>query len=166
MSASITATITSGINVVETFNGIGVNPNNNSIAASQLSETVVLNGSSSPAATLQAQFSQALSTGTATLDLTSLPGLTSQETVNGTGLKVQQIKLMNPSTNANKITAAQGASNAYRLDGATNWSIPLAPGQSVLLYLDGAADVVGSSHKTIDLAGTGAQALNVAVVFG
>ena len=79
---------------------------------------------------------------------------------------MQVLKIRNLSTNANKIVVSQGASNGYRIDGATNWSIPLAPGQSMLLWGDGAADVIGSSHLNIDLAGTGSQILEVQVVMG
>ena len=61
---------------------------------------------------------------------------------------------------------SQGAANPWRYDGATNWSIPLAPGQSVTLNLDGLSDAVGSTHKTIDIAGTGSQILNVAIGVG
>ncbi len=76
------------------------------------------------------------------------------------------MKIQNPSTNANKITVASGASNGWRLDGATSWTIPLAPGQSVAINCANASDTVGSSHKTIDLAGTGAQTLNVEMTAG
>lgn len=163
---SVALVLTSGLAVIETFTGVGVDPADDTITVNQFNETVSLGGATSPAVTKQAAFSKALSTGSATIDLTSLPGVTADETVDGTGLKVQAIKLRNPSTNANKITASKGGSNGYQLDGATTWSLPLAPGQSALLYLDGAADTIGGTKKTIDLAGTGAQALHVQVVMG
>ena len=166
MSSTVNVTLQSNLTVIETFTGPGVSPGDNTVTQNQLNEQITLNSGTSPAATKEATFTQTLTSGAATIDLTALPGLTVDETVNGTGLKVQALKISNPITNANKIVVAQGASNPYRIDGATNWSIPIAPGQSHLFNLDGASDPVGSTHKNIDLAGTGSQALNVQVVLG
>lgn len=130
-------------------------------------ESIALSSTTTPAVTKASQFTVTLSSGTATLDLTAIPGFDPEETVDGTGLKVQQIKIQNPDTNANKITVSNGAANPYRLDGATTaWSITLMPGQSVLLNLDDQSDDVGSSNKNIDLAGTGSQVCYFVLTLG
>lgn len=161
---AISSTLVSSLTITETpavFGGSG------SLTIAPMNETQALSASTTPAVTAAASFQQALSGGAATIDLTSLPGLETTDTVSFNTLKVQQMKLQNPSTNANKIVASNGATNPYRLDGATTaWIITLAPGQSVLLNLANAGDTVGSSHKTIDLAGTGSQALNVEMTAG
>lgn len=167
MSApSLTVNLVSNLTVVETINDPYISPDDSTITENGLNESITLTGTSSPAATQQASFQQALSSGAATISLEALPGLTPSETVNGVGLKVQMLKLRNLAANANKIVVSQGASNGYRLDGATNWSIPLAPGQSILMNLDGAADAIGSTHLNIDLAGTLAQVLECEIVMG
>lgn len=163
MSSTITATLTSNLQANETFSG-GL-PGNNTVPFAPLNESVTLNATTSPAATKHTPFSQPLTSGSATVDLTNLPGCTADEVVNGTGLKVQLIKLQNPATNANAITVAQGGSNAYGLLGST-FSITLQPGQSVAINGDGATPTVGSGAKNLALTGTGAQALNIHVVFG
>ncbi len=165
MSSTITVLYTSKVTVVETFSG--ATDGDNTATFAPLNEDATFTASTTVPVTKHASFTQALSSGTATIDLTTLPGITADETVNGTGLKVQFLKLINPSTNANKIVASNGASNPYRLDGLTTaWSITLAPGQAVLLELNDAADDVSGSHKTIDLAGTLVQTLSVQIVFG
>lgn len=164
MTASISARLQSAITVIETFSG--ADASNDTATFDDLNEDTTLTGSTSPAATKFALFDQAMSGGAATIDLTALPGVTADETVNGNGLKVQFLKLTNKSTNANKITVSQGASTAYRLDGATSWSVVLAPGQSALFELNNASETISSSHKDIDLAGTLAQVLRVHVVMG
>ena len=165
MSSTISVVHTSQAIVTEKFSGADAG-NPDATFGGSIAEAGTLTASSTPPVTKHALFSKPLSTGTGTIDLTALPGITADETVNGTGLKVQFLKFKNPSTNANKITAAKGGSNGYQLDGATTWSVPLAPGQSVFFELDDAADDIGSGNKTIDLTGTGSQALSVQVVMG
>ena len=167
MSApTFVVTMNSQLSIVETLVGVGVSPGDNTVTLNGLNETVQLNGSSTPPVSKCTIFPVTLSGGAATIDLTALPGLTNNETIDASGLKGQFLKLTNPATNANKIIAAQGGSNPWRLDGATNWSVALAPGQSVLFNLDNLTDAVGSGNKTIDLTGTGSQVLDVAICLG
>jgi hypothetical protein len=98
------------------------------------------------------QTTQALSTGTATIDLTASP-------YSG-GVKTPiRMFLMNPSANANTITIAKGGTNGYAGFGSS-FSITLSPGESC--QLDGASALSGS-NKTLDLTGTGSQTLVVQV---
>ena len=123
-----------------------------------------LSGSTTPPVSLCASFLKALSSGTGTIDLTALVG-TNGVAVDGTGLKVRAFKFINPATNANPITIAKGASNGYALAGSA-FSVTLAPGQEIQAYLKDGAPAIGSGAKTLDLTGTGTQALQCQVVLG
>lgn len=167
MAATVSATYASSATVTETFTGDYISSGDNTVSVTGLNETGTLNASSSVPATKQVSGTKTMSGGAGTIDLTALPGLTADETVSLSGLKVQILKIRNKSTNANKIVVSNGASNGYRLDAATTaWSIALAPGQSALLLLNEAADDVGGSRKEIDLAGTLAQVLEYLIVAG
>lgn len=166
MSSTITATVISKVNVTETFVGTYVSTADATAGfGDALGETLTLNASSSVPATKHAEFQKALSTGAGTIDLTALPGKTADETIVGTGLKVQAIKFRNLSTNANDISITFGASNPYNLMGS-DFKITLKPGQSQLFLGDEAAPDIGSGAKDIDIAGTGSQILEVAIVMG
>lgn len=109
--------------------------------------------------------SKALSTGTATIDLTSLTDL-SQSAADFSGLKVQALLCFNPASNA-AISITEGASNGHSISASTSsWKMVLPPGGWFLFYgADGGQDV-GASDKTWDLAGTGSQALSIALIAG
>lgn len=164
MSATVTAAVVSQLNVVSTFSGYA-SPLDNTLTVSGMNESLTLTASTTPPVTKQTSFQQALSSGSATVNLAALPGLTAEETVNLTGLKVQALKLRNLSTNANSITVAKGASNGHTLLGSS-WTVTLQPGQSHLYYFNNAAPTVASGDRTIDLTGTGAQVLEVQLVAG
>lgn len=166
MSSTISAHVVQSVTVVKTFSQADAGNPDVTFTTGNVDE--VLTAGTTVTVSKHADFTKTLSTGTGTIDLTSLPGDGADtEVVNGTGLKVQVLHFTNPSTNANKITVSNGASNPYRIDGATTtWTIPLAPGQSAQLRLVGAGDVIGGSNKTIDLVGTGSQTLKVRIVMG
>jgi hypothetical protein len=166
MSATFSTVFTSKIDTVETFAGAQAGNPDVSFPGPGVDETITLTSVSTPAITKRAGFKQALTSGAATIDLTALPGITVDETVNGTGLQVQFIKFVNPSTNANKMTIGKGMTSGYQLDGATTWSIVLAPGMSALINTNSASDVIASGKKTIDIAGTGVQPLTVEILMG
>lgn len=165
---SVSAVLTTSLTVTETPDVnvpfADASPANNRVVHDVLNESVTLNAGSTPAASQVAGFQKALSSGAATIDLTALVG-TEGRAIDGTGLKVRMAKFRNPVANANPITLTFGASNAYLLLGS-GWKIILAPGQSVTLYLKDGAPAIGSSTKAIDLAGTGAQALDCLLVLG
>lgn len=167
MSApTFSVTINSQLTIVETIVGGGISGSDATVTKNGYNETVVATASTTPPVTKATGFDLALSGGTGTIDLTALPGLTPSETIDCTGLKLTCLKLLNPATNANKITVAKGASNGFQIDGATTWSFVLAPGQSILVNADGASDTVGSTKRTIDVTGTGSQVLNVVAALG
>jgi hypothetical protein len=105
-----------------------------------------------------AAFTQPLTSGAATLDLTNLGG------VDGAGKVLACLMVAAPATNGNPITIAKGATNGYAGLGAT-WSAVVAPGQDARFYAVPAAAVIGNTNKTLDLTGTGAQVLSGAAWF-
>ncbi|HOD84163.1 MAG TPA: hypothetical protein PKG77_22295 [Phycisphaerae bacterium] len=129
-----------------------------------LNKAVTLDGTTTPPVTKVAAFEQALTAGAATIDLTALVG-TNGAVVNGTGLKVQAIKITAKATNANAITITKGASNGYALAGA-GFSVALAAGQEFVFYGNSATPAIASDAKTLDLAGTLTQAVQVVIVMG
>jgi hypothetical protein len=164
MTAAVTANLVSGLTNTETFPNSSGGP----VPFAPFNENVTLNAGTTPPVSMETQFALAMTSGSATLDLTNVPDCSGQTVLNGTGLKLAFVKFQNPAGNANSITIANGGSNPYRLDAATGTFTfpPLAPGQSMLINLDGAGDTIGSSHKTFAITGTGAQALNVQVSMG
>jgi len=115
-------------------------------------------------ATKVAVFEQALTSGTATIDLTSMTG-TNGATVDGTGLKPQLFKIRNKSTNAAVITIEIGASNGYTGFGAS-FSLTLGVGQTALITGNDAPADISGTVKTLDLTGTGVEILECLLVMG
>jgi len=99
-----------------------------------------------------AQTSVALSVGSGSVDLTAAPFS------GGTKTPIRAF-FLNPASNANSITIAKGGTNGYTGFGAS-FSITLAPGESCQLN---ATTPLSGSVKTLDLSGTGSQALVVQV---
>jgi hypothetical protein len=124
----------------------------------------VLDAASTPPATKSAFFKKALVDGASSIDLTALAG-PNAGVVDGTGLRVQAIKLSNPAANANPITIAKGAAAGYAGLGAA-FSLTLAPGAEVTLFNNDAGADIGVANKSLDLTGTGTQALSVGIVLG
>lgn len=164
-TSTVSAAYSSSISVTETFSI--ANAADNTLLVTAVNEAGTLTASTTVPATKQTQYTLTMSGGTGTIDLTALPGLNVNETVDCTGLKVQLFKFLNPITNANSITVAKGASNGYGINSAgTTWSIPISPGQSVFIVSQDVAPDVGSGAKTIDVTGTGTQTLQVGIVAG
>ena len=121
------------------------------------------NASTTVPATQVAAFTQSLSSGTAIIDFTSLTS-TKGTTVNGTGLKVQFLKVKNKAGNGT-LKIDVGAINGLDLFGA-GFEITLSAGQEVLLFGNDATPDVGASDLAIDLTGTGSEQSEWMVVLG
>lgn len=171
MSASKRLDLKLQLKVLTTLSGSFINSADNTVTEDGMTvdktgDSALLSSTTVPV-TKSAMTAKAMSGGAATLDLTAMSNDSDGATINFSGLKVQAIMLTNPSTNANKITATQGASNGYGLNAAgDSWTLVLDPGQSAILYLNDTAPDVGGSAKTIDISGTSAQVLNIGVVAG
>ena len=143
---------------------LGVDSSDKQFKQSQ-GQSRTLTASSTPAATAGSVFRQAMTAGAATIDLRAIPTVNSG-TIDGNGKKVRVLRLSAPGTNANPITITPGASNGLNVFGATG-EITLNPGDTVQLEpATAGATAIDATHKTLDLAGTGTQVLDVAVVVG
>lgn len=165
---SIAVTYNSQASIVETLEGEYISPGDPTVTTNGLNTTAGLTASTTPPVTKYSAFQKALSGGSGTIDLTSLPdanGVAAQ--VDFTGLKLQVVKLRNLATNANAITVEVGASNGHTLFGAT-WEITLQPGDEFLWKGNDNSGVpnVASNNKAIDISGTGSQILEVLLVAG
>lgn len=123
-----------------------------------------LNGSSSPVVAQGAQFTKAMSGGTATVDLTALTG-SNGATVNGNGQKVVAVKISAPIGNGAAVTLQPGGSNPYNLFGASFLKV-FQPGEETLCYLLATAPVIGSGAKNLSMTGTGTDALQFTILMG
>jgi hypothetical protein len=122
----------------------------------------ILNATSSPAVTKQIQRTLSMTAGALTINLASLTG-TNGLAVDFTGLKVQHFKFINPG--ANPITFTFGASNPYLLLGS-GWKIIVPAGGEVAGKLNDQPPDVDSTHKNIDVSGTGTDSFNIILVAG
>ncbi len=103
--------------------------------------------------------------GLGTIDLTSMPGLTADETVTFTTLKVRFFKFKNPSTNSGPITIVDGGTNGNNLLGAA-FVLVVPLGGEVSAYLKDGSQTVASGDRTLDLTGTSTDVLDVELVAG
>ena len=165
---SISVTYNSQATVVDTLGGGFIDSVDSTVTVNGMNATATLTASTTPPVTAYSAFSKTLSSGSGTIDLTSLPdnnGVAAAVTLNG--LKPQVVKLRNKSTNANAITVAKGASNGYTGFGSA-FSLTLQPGDEFLWKGNDNSGVtdVGSGAKTLDLTGTGSQVLEVEIIAG
>jgi len=158
------ATYQSKLTVEEELTGIGLAENKDTVTHNALDTRSVLNADSDVPATTVAAFAEELSAGAATIDLTALSG--TQGEVDGTGLKVQALKVIAAAANTEVVTVGDGAANGYELLG-DGWTMDLAPGQEVLVYGNEAAPDISGTASDIDLASSDLDAIvNVIVVMG
>lgn len=171
---------TYSVKLVSTFQAtetlVNTAQNLNSSSSKQLGDqwdqSQTLDSGYSPAPTKQVTGELTLSSGTGTLDLTSLVGLNGVA-VTATGLKLLAYRFTNKAGNANSMTIGVGASNGFTGLGATFFKgLPAPVGGSKPIGswcagCEGAGGVaVGSSLKTLDVAGTGSQVLRYELTFG
>ncbi len=132
------------------------------ITHTDYNESGTLNSGSTPPATLCASFLQALSSGTATIDLRTLVG-TNGAVTDGNGLKVQIVRIKN--LGANPLTVVEGASDGHNFFSATDGTV-IQPSGVVMLFSNDNADDIGATNKTWDLTGTLAQTSEWTIVMG
>ena len=106
-----------------------------------------------------------MTAGALTIDLRVLVG-SNGLAVDGNGLKLQAIKLRNDNTGGNPITIAKGATNGYLPGGGTAWSQTLPVGGEYLAYFNEGGPDIDGTHKTLDVTGTGTQAISFEFVLG
>lgn len=160
---SVQAVYTSALSAIETVADAFASSGRKSVSFDGLNTSLTLDSTTTPAVSKQATFEKALVAGAGTIDLRALPGLNGAA-VDGNGLKARVLKLTAKSTNAGVMTLTTGASNGHPLLG-TGFSLTLAAGDEVLL-LRNAGTTIDATHKTIDIAGTGTDALDCEIVLG
>lgn len=169
MAAAVKAKIAATLTVDETL-ALGLdNAADPTFTHTLGDDAATLTSSTTPAVTKTYSETINLSGGAATIDLTSLPGPNST-TIDFTGLKVQAIKFVCPSTNTEGITVDRGGSNPYNLFGEDNASaeqIEVLPGDVYLVKCgpDKREDV-DATHSDVQLAGTGTETISVILVAG
>jgi hypothetical protein len=132
----------------------------------QFSTTVPLSPTTTPPASKVISQKPTLVTGALVIDLTAATHL--GQAVDCSGLKLQELLLINENTHA--VTIEADASNGYLLFGtAGKVAVPaktgVAPGILHMHFADGTPDVDGT-HKNIKLTGTGTEQFKLQMVFG
>ncbi len=162
---TIAVTYVSQVGVVTTLAGVYVSPADATVTSS-MNTTAALNSGTTPPATKSSFGTLTLSSGTGTIDLTSLPDDNgTPAVVTLTGLRIATMKLRNKSTNANAITVAKGASSGFTGFGSA-FSIVLQVGEEVSLLCQNLAAAVSAGVKTLDVTGTGSQVLEFSFTAG
>lgn len=163
MSATLTFSPT--IQAAETLTS-GVTFTSDAVITHAITDlALALTGSSSPPVSVVVEGQFAMSGGAGTINMAALTGANGA-TVDATGLKPRFAVLRNPSTNTGSIVIADGAANGHNFFGDGSGQITLKVGQWAILYFAGNADAVASGDRTIDLTGTGTEALDYFLVFG
>jgi hypothetical protein len=160
---SVIATYRSDLAVAETLTE-NVSLMSDKTVTHAMNTSKTLNGTSTPPATLVASGALTLSDGDGTIDLTAVIG-TNGVAVDGSGLRVQSMKIRGKLGNANPITVAIGAENGYDGFGAA-FGISLVATAEQLLYTADAGNNISGTNKILDVTGTGSQILEYAITFG
>ena len=130
----------------------------------RIKEEKLLTSATTPDGELVYSVTQALSGGSATIDLKSISN-TEGTTIVTEGKKIRAFVAQATSDNANALTLADGASNGYQMLG-DGWTIALEASDVFAVYLGDNAPAIGDSAKTIDLSGTGSQSVDIVIIFG
>lgn len=164
VASAVTVTYEAKATVVETLpsNSGSAPDSTRKVTHTNYNESATLDASSTPPATLVAEFLATLSSGALTIDLRALTG-TNGASVDGNGLKVQILRVKN--LGANILTITPGASNGIDLLGASS-SIAIPAGGHFQMYFNDASPDIAAGDKTLDLAGTGAQTSEWTVIMG
>lgn len=124
----------------------------------------MLTSATTPDGELVYSVTQALTAGSATIDLKSISN-TEGTTITTEAKKVRAFAAKATSDNANPLTLTVGASNGYTMLGA-GWKVILSASDTFAVYLGDNAPAISDSVKTIDLSGTGSQSVDIVIIFG
>lgn len=165
MSVSVTYTAALTIRETLTDNVPAAVETKRLVTHDQFNKTSTIDSGTSPAGTLSATFEQALTAGTATIDLTALVG-TNDIAVDGTGLRVQAIRLVCKTANTSPVSIGEGAANGY--DGfGSSFLLGLPADGNFLIETQGGGAVIGGANKTLDLASSDVDAIvEISILLG
>lgn len=156
MSVTFKPAFAMGVTATVTEDGIGTQQ----LSYNEFDNPVLkLTNDTTPAVTKAVADKVTMTAGAAAIDLTSVPGIGTTQDL--TGLKVQAILLIAPSTNGAAVTVAPAVSNGYALG-----THVLSPGARRQVYFAGGLAAVGGSAKAIDVTGTGTDQLHYLLVAG
>lgn len=160
------ANINASIEVIETLSKTNLegSTSSNKELISKISKALNLSSGSTPDAELIYEGTEALTAGSATIDLLTLSD-SEGNTIATTGKKVRVIFIAPTSTNTAAITLTEGASNGYEL-GGDGWTFALTDEQWALIYLGTDAPDIGAAAKDIDMSGTGTESVKLIILFG
>ncbi len=127
-------------------------------------DEVTYTPSSSPPADQYEDDEQTITGGSNETDLTSLTDLEGTA-MDGTGRKLQEIRIQCASTNTAVVVVSAGDSNGYDLFGAGK-SINVVQGGLIICRFNDKLDDVGASDKTIKYAGTNGDTYQTEYVLG
>ena len=167
---SVTTTVTIAASTKETIDSgvTAVDAANATILHDKFNFQKSLTSTTTPPVTNASYFTQALSAGAATIDLTALTEA-GGGTLDATGLKVQ-VLLLNTrgKSNAGAITITKGFTNGYSLAGSTTGKVTLAggDGEAVCFFFNDSQQDVSATVKTLDLSGTGTDSIDIGIVVG
>lgn len=171
MPNSVTITSTFGLKCLEQLDQPGAAEANSRITFDAFNKLETRNGSSIPPAQRWAAFVVTLSAGAATIDLTALV-TTNGAIFDATDYRLLELLVLNE--NANAVTITKGASNGYQASGFPfpDDGIKVAPkgsnsnGGRLHLYFGSSCPLVSGTVKTLDLAGTGTDQFQFALLLG
>lgn len=159
-----TLTRSSRFRIDQVFVSDFVNTAVDTLRGDQLDSDQTWDGTTTPDVDDGAMLRQAMTAGAATINLAAIVDALSGLTKNLTTKRVRGIKIMTTG-NAAVLTIAKGASNGYTGFGA-NFSVAL-PANSELELLFGAdITAVAAGDRTLDLAGTGTDGIDIGLVWG
>ena len=126
--------------------------------------TMVLDADTAPPVTKAVAFEDTLGGAATTIDLTALTGANGA-TVDGTGLRVQSLKVRNKvASGANMQLSAVGG-NPYDGFGA-NFLCELIPGAEITLYTNDNGSDIAAGNKNLFIAGTATDVSEIVIVMG
>lgn len=163
MANATTLQFGSTMSVTETLNKASLGTGSNGkVTHDQHNESATYTSSTTPKCKEAAAIEVALSGGAATIDLAAIAGTIAN--IDGSGDNILAIKFKNRTGNA-VMTISEGATNGYALLG-TGFTFKLLADQSATFFLDNSSPDIGATDKTIDIAGTGTEVIDVILVTG
>lgn len=165
---SVSVTSTQKLKVVETVTTSDPVVGDGSFTHQQANEAdVTLNATSTPKAEDVYSGQVQLSSGTATVDLTSLTNSTGGTAKDFTGKKVQVFKLHAASDNTAGVVVAPAVSNGYNLFGDSDGQVTLGANEYLSRFCNDQLAAVGASAKDLTLTSSDVDAkLNILLVAG
>jgi len=160
------AKLTAVFEVIESLSATNLSGTTSSAAekVNKINKVREMTSGTTPDAEVVYMGTEALTAGTATIDLKALTN-SEGDTIVTEAKKVRAIFMGATSSNTAAITLTEGASNGYEL-GGDGWKLALTDEQWAIIYLGSDAPAVGDSTKNIDISGTGTESVKLLIVFG